>query len=88
VTTRTSGVPASSGLLAGLPGRSRQDLLTSSEQVELDCAAVFCGLGEKLRRVHFPTSFISLLVAFDADERLEVGSIDDEVYRQVHGAQS
>jgi CRP-like cAMP-binding protein len=54
-------------------------LLASGEQVELDFAEVLCGAGEKLRHVYFPTgSFISLVVAFDATERLEVGIIGDE----------
>src|SRR5215212_983373 len=66
-------------LLAALPRRSRQDFLSSCEQVELGFADVLCRVGEKIRHVYFPTeSFISLVTALDDGARLEVGIVGDE----------
>jgi CRP-like cAMP-binding protein len=76
----TSGhTSGENGLLAGLPRRSRQRVLSGCEQVELGFADVLSKVGEKIRHVYFPTeSFVSLVTALDDDQRLEVGIVGDE----------
>lgn len=66
-------------LLAALPQRSRQHLISSCDQVQLGFADVVCKLGETIRHVYFPTeSFISLVTALGDGARLEVGIVGDE----------
>lgn len=71
--------PGENRLLAALPQRSRQQVLSSCDQVQLKFADVLCKLGDRIRHVYFPTaSFISLVTALDDGARLEVGIVGDE----------
>lgn len=66
-------------LLATLPERARQRLLAGCEQVELRCADVICGSGQRMRHVYFPTDgIVSLVTTLGDGSRLEVGSIGHE----------
>jgi CRP-like cAMP-binding protein len=72
-------IPRENRLLAALPQRSRQQFLSSCDQVQLKFAQVLCRLDEKIRHVYFPTeSFISLVTTLDDGARLEVGIVGDE----------
>lgn len=66
-------------LLAALPRKDRQHLLSGSESVDLVFGNVLCELGEIMPYVYFPTnSFISLVMPIDGDSELKVGLIGNE----------
>jgi CRP-like cAMP-binding protein len=66
-------------LLAALPRKERERLLTKCEAVELIFGDVLCLPGDRMRHVYFPTgSFISLVAPIDGYAVLEVGMIGDE----------
>lgn len=66
-------------LLAGLPHRDRQRLLSSGERIELVLGDVLCRAGARIGHVYFPLdSTISLLIPVDADSSLEVALIGTE----------
>jgi CRP-like cAMP-binding protein len=78
-TSLAEGAAGENRLLAALPQRSRQRLLTSCEQVELRFADVVCELGDEICHVYFPTdSVISLVTVLDCNARLELGMVGDE----------
>lgn len=72
-------VPAENRLLAALPRKDRQHLLSGCEQVELVFGNILCEPGETIRHVYFPTdSFISLVTPIDGHSSLEVALVGSE----------
>jgi len=72
-------VPAENCLLAALPRKDRQHLLSGCEQVELVFGNILCEPGETIRHVYFPTDgFISLLTPIDGHSSLEVAIVGSE----------
>lgn len=70
---------AENRLLAALPRKDRQHLLSGCEPVDLVFGNVLCELGEIIPYVYFPTdSFISLVMPIDGDRELKVGLIGNE----------
>ena len=71
--------PAVNRLLEALPGGDLRWLLAGCETVRLAFAQVLYTPREVLRHVYFPTgSLISLIMAIDDSDSLEVGRIGDE----------
>jgi CRP-like cAMP-binding protein len=72
-------VPAGNRLLAAIPRKDREQLLASSEQIELTFAKVLYRAGERVPHVYFPTgSCISLVTPIDGGASLEVGLVGNE----------
>jgi CRP-like cAMP-binding protein len=73
-------MPASMNrLLQALPGGDQRRVLAACDTVELAFARVLYTPGEILRHVYFPTgSSISLIMAVDDCDSLEVGRVGDE----------
>lgn len=70
---------AENRLLAALPGKDRQQLLSGCEYVELVFGTILCEPGETIRHVYFPTdSFISLMTPIEGHNSLEVALIGSE----------
>jgi CRP-like cAMP-binding protein len=66
-------------LLAALPCKDRQHLVSGCEPVDLVHGNVICELGEIIPYVYFPiNSFISLMMPIDSDRELKVGLIGNE----------
>jgi len=66
-------------LLAALPRKDRQHLLSGCEPIDLVFGNVLCELGEAIPYVYFPTnSIISLVMPIDGDRELKVGLIGNE----------
>jgi len=66
-------------LLAALPRRDTQRLLSACEAVELAFGAILYEADDHIGHVYFPTdSFVSLLIPVDAKSNLEVGLIGNE----------
>ena len=66
-------------LLAALPGRNYQRLLSGLETVELKFGDVLYEAGQKIRHVYFPAnSLVSLLTVVDGRMALEVGMVGRE----------
>ncbi len=75
----TQSVPATNHLLAALPGKDRDRLLSHCETVELTLAETVYRAGEPMAQVYFPTgSFVSLVVPIDGSDHLEVGLVGTE----------
>ncbi|WP_238946875.1 Crp/Fnr family transcriptional regulator [Seongchinamella unica] len=75
----TGSAPAANRLLAGLPGRVRNEILAGCEPVELAFADVLSEAGDRIRHVYFPTdSFISQMTRIETRACLEVGLVGDE----------
>ena len=72
-------VPAANRLLAALPGKDRDRLLSHCERVELTIAETLYRAGEPVAQVYFPTgSFVSLVMPVDGGDNLEVGLVGNE----------
>lgn len=72
-------VSAANRLLAALPGKDRQQLLSGCEYVELVFGTILCEPGETIRHIYFPTdSFISLMTPIEGHSSLEVALIGSE----------
>jgi CRP-like cAMP-binding protein len=66
-------------LLAALPGKNYQRLLSGLEPVVLSFGTVLYEVGEKIRHVYFPSdSLVSLLTVVDGHMALEVGMVGRE----------
>ncbi|MDF1529061.1 MAG: Crp/Fnr family transcriptional regulator [Sedimenticola sp.] len=66
-------------LLANLPHRVRQQVLTGCERVDLVDADILAEPGEPIRHVYFPTEgSISMLASVDGHSSLEVGLVGAE----------
>lgn len=71
--------PAENRLLAALPRKDRQHLLSGCEQVKLVSGNILCEPGETIRHVYFPTnSLISLVTPTDGHGSLEVALVGRE----------
>lgn len=66
-------------LLHGLPVSEQAELAGDMHTVELGFAWILYEPGQRIEQVYFPLdSFISLVAAFDADARVEVGIVGNE----------
>ncbi len=66
-------------LLAALPCKDREHLLTNCEPIELVFAEVLYHTGESISHVYLPTgSFISLVIPIDNSAGLDVGLVGNE----------
>lgn len=75
----TEPVPEKNRLLAALPRKDRQNLLSGCEPAELVFGDVLCEPGQIIRHVYFPTdSFISLVTPVDGQGSLEVALVGSE----------
>ena len=75
----TQTVAATNRLLAVLPSKDRQHLLSGCEQVELVFGNILYKRGETIRYVYFPIdSFISLETPIDGHSSLEVALVGNE----------
>ena len=73
-----SGQPANS-LLAALPRQDYERMRAELEPVNLVYGEVLCEPGERMRHVYFPgDAHVSLLVALDRSDALEVGLVGRE----------
>jgi CRP-like cAMP-binding protein len=71
--------PVTNRLLAALPRKDREQLLTHCEQVQLNFAEVLYRVGEAIPHVYFPTGgCISLVSPIDGGGGLEEGLIGNE----------
>ena len=75
----TQTIAATNRLLAVLPSKDRQHLLSGCEQVELVFGNILYKRGETIRYVYFPIdSFISLETPIDGHNSLEVALVGNE----------
>ena len=74
-----SRVPVANSLLAALPSREYQRLLTGLEPVTLTFGEVLYEPGKPIRHVYFPTdSLVSLLTLVEGHRALEIGLVGRE----------
>ncbi len=74
-----SRVPVANSLLAALPSREYQRLLTGLEPVTLTFGEVLYEPGKPIRHVYFPTdSLVSLLTLVEGHMALEIGLVGRE----------
>src|SRR5712671_6647596 len=74
-----SRVPVANSMLAALPRRQYQGLLSGMESVALTFGEVLYEPGERIRFVYFPSdSLVSLLTLVDRQSALEVGMVGRE----------
>src|SRR5258708_9208166 len=74
-----SRVPVANSMLAALPRKQYQSLLSGLESVALTFGEVLYEPGERIRYVYFPgDSLVSLLTLVDAQSALEVGMVGRE----------
>jgi CRP-like cAMP-binding protein len=77
--TKAANRKVANSLLAALPGKNYQRLVSGLEQVELRFGDVLYESGQKIRYVYFPgNSLISLLTVVDGRMALEVGMVGRE----------
>jgi len=75
----TQTVAATNRLLAALPSKDRQHLLSGCEQVKLVSGNIVYEPGEVIRHVYFPIdSFIALMTPCDDHSSLEVALVGNE----------
>ena len=78
-TTKAANRKVANSLLAALPGRNYQRLLSGLEPVEFKFGDVLYEPGQKIRYVYFPdNSLVSLLTVVDGRMALEVGMVGRE----------
>jgi CRP-like cAMP-binding protein len=71
--------PVSNRLLAGLPSRTRNEMLEDCERVELTLGELLSEPAEMLRYAYFPADgFISLMAKVDGHTTLELGLVGNE----------
>ena len=74
-----SRVPVANGMLAALPRKQYESLLSGLESVALRFGEVLYEPGERIRFVYFPgDSLVSLLTLVDGQSALEVGMVGRE----------
>src|SRR6266852_5995310 len=74
-----SRVPVANSMLAALPRKQYQSLLSGLESVALTFGEVLYEPGERIRYVYFPgDSLVSLLTLVDGQSALEVGMVGRE----------
>ena len=84
---RTTLVPASNHLIAGLPRKDRQRFLTGCETTELVFAEVLAESGKRIHHVYFPTqSFISLVKPLDSHGSQAMRLVGDEGRSALHSS--
>ena len=77
--TKAANRKVANSLLAALPGKNYQRLVSGLEQVELRFGDVLYESGQKIRHVYFPgNSLVSLLTVVDGRMALEVGMVGRE----------
>jgi len=77
--TKVVNRKVANNLLAALPGRNYQRLLSGLEPVTLNFGDVLYEPGQKIRHVYFPgNSLVSLLTVVDGRMALEVGMVGRE----------
>ena len=77
--TKAANRKVANSLLAALPGKNYQRLVSGLEQVELRFGDVLYESGQKIRYVYFPgNSLVSLLTVVDGRMALEVGMVGRE----------
>jgi CRP-like cAMP-binding protein len=77
--TKVANRKVANSLLAALPGKNYQRLLSGLEAVELKFGDVLYESGQKIRHVYFPgNSLVSLLTVVDGRMALEVGMVGRE----------
>ncbi len=75
----TEHVPVENRLIAALPRKDRQHLLSGCEQVELAFGNILCEPGDAIRHVYFPADcFIALMNPINGHSSLEVALIGSE----------
>jgi CRP-like cAMP-binding protein len=77
--TKAANQKVANSLLAALPSRNYQRLISGLEPVELKFGEVLYEPGQKIRHVYFPdNSLVSLLTVVDGHMALEVGMVGRE----------
>ena len=77
--TKAANRKVANSLLAALPGKNYQHLLSGLEPVELKFGDVLYEAGQKIRYVYFPgNSLVSLLTVVEGHMALEVGMVGRE----------
>jgi hypothetical protein len=77
--TKAANRKVANSLLAALPGKNYERLLSGLEPVELKFGDVLYESGQKMRHVYFPgNSLVSLLTVVDGRMALEVGMVGRE----------
>ena len=71
--------PVVNRLLAALPRKDRERLISRCEPVELEFAEILCEPGDTIPHVYFPTdSFVSMVAPLDGHAGVEVGMVGSE----------
>lgn len=80
MTPVTSAAPPDvNRLLAAMPRKARERLISRCELVELEFAEILCEPGDTIPHVYFPTdSIVSMVVPLDGHAGIEVGMVGSE----------